>query len=136
MPDPRTGPLRQAGTIQTAAPGLIVAGLAVVGLMIVVFASVERDREGVLGSAIGAGVGLLNLAVGYVVMRWALRRDMKMALRTLVGGFFVRLVVVAGLMVVFQRTGAADPGAFGLTFLVFFFVYLGLEVFLVERSID
>ncbi len=122
--------------IHTATPGLILAGVAVVVLMIVVFASVERDKEGVLGGAIGTGVGLLNLVVGYVVMRWALRRDMKTALRTLVGGFAARLVVVAGLMVVFQRTGAADPGAFGLTFLVFFFVHLGVEVFLVERSID
>lgn len=104
-------------------------------LVVVLGASVELDKEGVLGSAIGAGLGLLNLAVGCLVMRWALRRDMKTALRTLVGGFFARLVVVAGLMVLFRRTGVADP-AVAITFLVFFFVYLGLEVLLVERSLD
>ena len=38
-------------------------------------------------------------------------------------------------MVVFRRTGAADPAAFALTFLVFFFVYLGVEMILVERSL-
>jgi hypothetical protein len=45
-------------------------------------------------------------------------------------------VVVAVLTVFFQRTGAADPAAFALTFLTFFFVYVGLEVLLVERSLD
>jgi hypothetical protein len=44
--------------------------------------------------------------------------------------------VLASLMVVFQRTGAADPAAFALTFLVFFFVFLAVEVLLVERSLD
>jgi threonine/homoserine/homoserine lactone efflux protein len=88
------------------------------------------------GTVIGAGLGLLNLALGYLVMRRALRQGMKAALMTVVGGMIARLVVVAGLMVLFQRTGAADPAAFALTFLVFFFVYLGLEVLLEERSLD
>jgi hypothetical protein len=61
---------------------------------------------------------------------------MKQALMTVVGGMIARLVVVAGLMVLFQRTGAADPAAFALTFLAFFFVYLGVEVLLVERPLD
>ena len=120
---------------RTATPALIMAGTFVVILMIVLFASVELDSEGVLGVVIGAAIGLLNLTVGYVLTRWALRREMKTALRTVVGGFIARLTVVAGLMILFQRTAIADPTAFALTFLVFFFVYLGLEVFLVERSL-
>jgi hypothetical protein len=39
-------------------------------------------------------------------------------------------------MVAFQRTGAANPVAFALTFLVFFFAYLAVEVILVERSLN
>ena len=120
---------------RTATPALIMAGTFVVILMIVLFASVELDSEGVLGVVIGAAIGLLNLTVGYVLTRWALRREMKTALRTVVGGFIARLTVVAGLMILFQRTAIADPTAFALTFLVFFFFYLGLEVFLVERSL-
>jgi hypothetical protein len=61
---------------------------------------------------------------------------MKRALTTVAAGMIVRLLLVAGLMILFQRTGAADPAAFALTFLVFFFVYLGVEVLLVERSLD
>jgi len=78
----------------------------------------------------------VNLGVGYVVTRRSLRHGMKSAMATLAGGFVARLFVVAGMMLLFRRTGAVDPAAFALTFLVFFFVYVGVEVLLVERSID
>jgi len=114
---------------------VMVAGFAAV-VLIALVAFIKLDQSGVLGTVIGAGLGLLNLAVGYVVTRRALGHGMKSALATLAGGFIARLFVLVGLMVLFQRTGAADPAAFGLTFLVFFFVFLGVEVVLVERSID
>jgi hypothetical protein len=117
-------------------------GLAAVGgfiaLLVVVSASViDLSRPaGLRGAAIGAGLGLLNLLAGYFVTKRALRHGMKSAMRTLLTGFFLRLVTVAALIVVFQRTAAVDAVAFALSFLVFFFVYLGLEVLLVERSLN
>jgi hypothetical protein len=124
------------GVTHTATPGLILAGVFVVVLAVVLVATVELDKKSVRGTLIGVALGLVNLAVGYVVMRRALRNSLKTGLKTVVGGMIARLLVVAGLMILFQRTGAADPAAFALTFLVFFFVHLGLEVFLVERSLD
>jgi len=116
------------------------AGLAMVGGLIVLLvaasaAFIELDGDGLLGAGIGAGLGLLNLAVGYLLTRRSLRRGMKSALRTLLGGFFARLLAVVGLTLAFQRTEAVDAVAFALTFLVFFFAYLGLEVLLVERTL-
>jgi hypothetical protein len=117
------------------------AGLAAVGGFIVLLvaasaAFIDLDAEGLRGTAIGAGLGILNLALGYFLTRRALRQGMKSAMRTLLSGFFLRLVVVAGLTLVFQRTASVDAVAFALTFMVFFFVYLGLEVMLVERSLN
>ena len=121
---------------RTATSGVIMAGSFVALLLIVAIAFIDLDRDGVTGAVIGAALGLVNLAVGYAVTRRTLRSGMKSAMATLAGGFIARLFVVVGLMVLFQRTGAADPAAFALTFLVFFFVYLAVEVFLVERSYD
>src|SRR5919106_2317362 len=119
---------------RTSQQGLVMVG-AFVGLLVVAaLAFVEMDGEGVRGMLIGAGLGLLNLAVGYVVTRRTLRNGMKSAMATLAGGFIARLFVVVGLMLLFRRTGSVDPAAFALTFLVFFFAYLGLEMLLVERS--
>jgi hypothetical protein len=117
------------------------AGLAAVGGFIVLLvaasaAFIDPDAEGLRGTAIGAGLGILNLALGYFLTRRALRQGMKSAMRTLLSGFFLRLVAVAGLTLVFQRTASVDPVAFALTFMVFFFVYLAVEVLLVERSLN
>ena len=121
---------------RTATPVLVMVGAFTVLLMVVLVAIVDLDREGMRGTAIGAGLGLTNLFVGYLVIRRTLRRGIKAAMATVAGGFIARLLVVAVLTILFQRTGAADPAAFALTFLAFFFVYVGVEVLLVERSLD
>ncbi|MGH8972517.1 MAG: hypothetical protein ACRD0C_04870 [Acidimicrobiia bacterium] len=120
---------------RTGTQGLIMVGGFVGLLMVASLAFVELDGDGVRGALIGAGLGLVNLGVGYVLTRRTLRQGMKAAMNTLMGGFIVRLVVVVGLMLFFRRTGSVDPAAFALTFLVFFFVYLGLEMILVDRSV-
>ena len=121
---------------RTTTAGLIAVGGFLVLLVVASAAFIHLDAEGLRGTAIGVGLGLLNFAVGYMVTRRALRQGMKSALRTLLAGFLVRLLAVAGLMVVLHRTKLADPAAFGLTFMFFFFVYMGLEVLLVERSLN
>ena len=121
---------------RTTTAGLAATGGFILLLVAASAAFIDLDAEGLAGTAIGAGLGILNLVVGYLVTRRALRRGMKSAMRTLLGGFFLRLVTVVGLTMVFQRTAAVDPVAFALTFMVFFFVYLGVEVVLVERSLN
>ena len=119
---------------RTASQGLVMVGLFVVLILVAGLSFVDLDGDGMRGVAIGAGLGLVNLAVGYVVTRRSLRLGMKSAMATVAGGAVARLFVVAGLMVVFQRTGAADPAAFALTFLAFFFVFVAIEMLLVEGS--
>ncbi|HEX6382284.1 MAG TPA: ATP synthase subunit I [Acidimicrobiia bacterium] len=119
---------------RTASQGLLMVG-AFIGLLVVAaLAFIEFDGDGARGAAVGAALGLLNLFVGYLVTKRSLRTGMKSAMVTLAGGFLARLFVVAGLMLLFRRTESIDPAAFALTFMVFFFAYLGLEMVLVERS--
>jgi hypothetical protein len=119
---------------RTATQGLVMVGGFIGLLVVVALAFVKPDGNGARGALVGAGLGLLNLAVGYLLTRRSLRHGMQSAMATLVGGFLTRLLVLVGLMLLFRRTGSVDPAAFALTFLVFFFVYLGVEMILVERS--
>lgn len=120
---------------RTASQGLLMVGAFIGLLVLVAVAFVKPTADAGRGAVIGTVVGLVNLGVGYVVTRRSLRHGMKSAMATLAGGFLARLFVVVGLMLVFRRTGSVDPAAFALTFLVFFFAYLGLEMVLVERSL-
>ncbi len=121
---------------RNAATAVVMVGAFVVLLVVVSVGFIRLDPPGVRGTVIGAGLGLVNLLVGWLVTRHALRHGMKSAMTTLAGGFLARLFVVVVLILLFRRTGAADPTAFALTFLVFFFAYLGVEVVLVERTLD
>ena len=120
---------------RTASQGLIMVGGFIGILLVAALTFVKPDQGGARGAAIGAGLGLVNLGVGYLMTRRALRQGMKSAMTTLAGGFIARLVVVVSLMLLFRRTDSIDPAAFALTFLVFFFAYLGVEMILVERSL-
>ena len=119
---------------RTASQGLVMVGGFIALLVVAALAFVKPDGDGARGAAIGAGLGIVNLGAGYLVTRRSLRHGMKSAMATLVGGFLTRLLVVVGLMLLFRRTGSVDPAAFALTFMVFFFVYLGVEMILVDRS--
>jgi hypothetical protein len=121
---------------RTATQGLVMIGAFVALLLVTAAAFVKFDGHGLLGTAVGAGLGLLNLALGLLATRRSLRLKMNSAVATVAGGFIVRLFAVVLLMVIFQRTEAVDPAAFGLTFLVFFFVYLGVELLMIERSLS
>jgi ATP synthase I chain len=121
---------------RTTSQGLLCVGGFVALLLIAAGVFMKFDPDGVRGIAIGAGLGLANLALGYLVTRRALQHGMKSAMATLAGGFLARLFAVVFLMLVFRRTGSVDPAAFALTFLVFFFLYLGVELLLVERSLS
>ena len=115
-------------------------GYAMVAGMVLLLAGafvylVRFDRPGLVGAGIGAGLGLLNLGAGYLVTSRALRRGMNSALLTLLGGFFARLVVLVAGTLWFQNVAWASELAFALAFMVFFFVYVGLEIALVERAL-
>ena len=120
---------------RTATQGLLMVGAFTGLLLVAALVFIEPDGDGARGAGIGAGLGFVNLGVGYLVTRRSLRHGMKSAMATLAGGFLARLFVVVGLMLVFRRTESIDPAAFALTFLVFFFAYLALEMLMVERSL-
>jgi hypothetical protein len=119
---------------RTASQGLVMVGGFIGLLVVVALAFVEPNGDGARGFAIGAAFGIANLGLGSIVTRRSLRHGMKSAMTMLAGGFIARLVVVVGMMLLLRRTGSADPAAFALTFLVFFFAYLGVEMILVDRS--
>ena len=73
------GQIDQEGMTRTATQGLVLVGGFIALLVVTSVAVIKLDREGVRGTVIGAGLGLVNLAVGALVMRRVLRRGMKSA---------------------------------------------------------
>jgi len=117
---------------------VLIAMTLGVALMVVggVAYFVDLDSAGLLGAGIGAALGLLNLAVGYRMTSRAVTLGLNPALRILVGGFFVRLVLLAGLLLWFHSIPSIDEVAFALLFMLFFFVLVALEIVIVEKHLQ
>ena len=102
--------------------------------MALVFA-VDFDGPGLAGIGIGAALGALNLALGLWLTARALRKGGKTVLRVMMGGFLIRFVTLAVLIVLFHSMEGVSEIGFGITFMIFFMVFMGLEVRLVEKSL-
>jgi zinc transporter ZupT len=97
-------------------------------------AFVKFDSAGGRGVMIGVALGLVNFVAGLLLTRRSLQSGgMKAATATLAGGFGARLAVLVTLFLVFRNSSTVSASAFGLTFVAFFFVYLAVEIVMVER---
>lgn len=93
------------------------------------------DQPSWIGVAVGAFLGGVNLALGYVVTGRALKSSPAAALRAVVGGFLVRLVAIVGFLLFFRTQEWIDVVTFALAFMAFFCAFLVLEVQMVQRSL-
>ena len=94
----------------------VSVGLALVAGMVLLLAAMcvlvlDFDRAGWTGAAIGAGLGLVNFAAGFWVTRRSLTGGLKSAMGTLLGGFFVRMVLLVVLVFLFHKTEAVSEAA-------------------------
>lgn len=86
------------------------------------------------GVVIGGALGVVNLLVGSLVTRRVLHKGIDAVMANIAGGFGLRLVLLVVLFLVFRATAAVSAPAFGLTFVGFVFVYLAVEIFMVQHS--
>jgi len=95
----------------------------------------KLDGPGLAGAGAGAGLGLINLGVGSRLTARALRQGLRSVMGLVLGGMIVRLLLLCGLVLLFHFVDAVNEVAFALSFMVLFFVYVGVEVLLVERTL-
>ena len=114
--------------------GLVLVGGFLVLVAATTAAFVSFNSAAARGIAIGVGLGVLNLVVGSLLTRRSLRKEgMTAAMANLAGGFGVRLVLLVTLFLVFRNSSTVSATAFALTFVAFFFVYVAVEILMVER---
>jgi hypothetical protein len=121
----------------TSSRALVLAGmmgaLLVVALVVVLLVR-GLDGPALAGLGIGGALGAVNLAAGGLLLAFTLRRRPKAALAVSLGGFFVRLGVLLGLTYGFSTVEAVDEITFAVSFVVFFFLFLVVEIGIVSRA--
>ncbi|MCB9932848.1 MAG: hypothetical protein H6841_05425 [Planctomycetes bacterium] len=90
-----------------------------------------------LGAAIGFGASLVLMLLNEVTTRLALKEQSKTAaMGHILGGFLLRIVVLAAGFLALAFTGFANPAAFALAFLGGVLLMLGVQVFRTARGIQ
>jgi hypothetical protein len=116
-----------------------IASLAVLALAGLVLAGryVGFDAQMWLGIGAGGALGALTMGLSLLSLRKALKQlEKAAALGQVLGGFFLRMVLVVAGTLVFAWTGWASPIGFALSFLMTVFLYLSIEVHLVQKALD
>ena len=116
--------------------GYITVGFLAIALVSAMIWAVEFDQAGIVGTGIGALLGVVNLVLGLRITSRAMQRgDSKALMSTITSGFLIRFFVLAIFIVAFHFTEPVNEVAFALTFLIFFMLFMCLEVRLVEKSL-
>ncbi len=115
--------------------GIFVLGAIIVLLVIVMLTQYELAGPTWAGIGMGAALGTLNLFIGTALTGRALKRSNQAVLRTMLGGFFIRLLALAGLIFAFHKLSWIDETAFALAFMVFFCLFLAVEIRIIDRSL-
>jgi hypothetical protein len=122
--------------VKSSTVGVLVLGAVLVLIVATFLREMTLDRPTIIGVLLGAGLGALNIVLGYAATSRALRKGTATALRTVLGGFFVRLVTLVALLLYFHSQAWVNEIAFALSFMVFFLVFLAIEVRMVQRSLN
>ena len=115
--------------------GFVAMGVFILILGAALVYVVDFDGKGLAGIGFGAALGITNLVLGLWLTSRALRQGGKAVLRTMMGGFIARFVSLAALIIVFHGVDSVDEVGFGITFMIFFMLFMGLEIRLVEKSL-
>ncbi len=104
------------------------------GLLVLVVIGRGGSSASLWGVGWGAIVGGVNIALGGWLLAWTLKNRPQKAIQVSVGGFFVRLVALLGLTYAFWKMDGVDEMSFAVSFVIFFFAFLFVEIALLERA--
>jgi hypothetical protein len=90
-------------------------------------------RDAVAMMSIGAGLSLLTVLGGYACVRLALRGPDRYAVKLVVGGFVIRLVLLVAAVVGLVALTGLDPARFVLWVVTFYFALVMAEAWILAR---
>jgi hypothetical protein len=115
-------------------PTTLVLLTAALAVLAGVPAGLLGGAEGVTMMGIGAGLSLAIVLGGYGCVRLAFRGSDRYAVKLVVGGFIIRLVLLGLAMAAVVNLTALDPARFVLWLVTFYFTLVMAEAWILARA--
>lgn len=82
----------------------------------------------------GAGIAAFNGVGTLLVVRWSMDKGNAAFMMAILGGMFVRLLLIGGASILVLKFAGVDPVWYLASLVVLFLVFLGLEILMVLRA--
>ena len=116
--------------------GVILFAGAILVIAVAYLLTTPLDGPLLVGVLFGAALGGFNILVSYMGITRALSKGQTAVVGMMLGGFFARLTVLVLLVLYFQTQPWVNEVAFAVSFMVFFCVFMAIEIHLVQRSLN
>ena len=121
------------------APYMIAAGLVLLlGVSVFLLSSIESEPAHMwIGVGTGAIMGVMLMAIGwFTTLKGVNATTKKNAISHMVGGFFLRFVILVVGIFALAFTGWGHPAGFALAFLLAVMSYLGIRTLKVLKDLQ
>ena len=113
--------------------------LIVLAVAVVVCAyplSVYGSREMMVAAAGGAVLTTINVLLGYAAIEYAYGKSMTVFMKYVLGGMGLRMMFMAAVVVMFIKVWNYDVAALMTSMVVFYVVFLTLEILYIQKKIQ
>jgi hypothetical protein len=115
---------------------MLFAGLTLIALCAILLISyMGVDAQMWRGISAGAAAGLALMSLGWFTTLKGLKaKDTTSAMGHMLGGFFLRLVILVSGLLALALTGWGDPAGFAIAFMMTVLVYLAMQILLALKD--
>lgn len=103
-------------------------------LFVLVYLLIEDNKTFEIIS--GYFVSLIIFILGFLSIIWALKKSLKIFMATILGGIFVRFVLIAIALFLFMKYTLFDIVYFVLSFFVFYIIYQFYEIRFINMKLS
>ena len=112
--------------------GISIVVLFLILVLIFLIAGVNKFLEIIFGY----GVSLIIFILGFLSIIWAFGKPLKIFMATVLGGMFVRFVMIAIALFLFMKYTGLDILYFILSFFIFYIIYQFYEIRFINMKLS
>ncbi len=113
--------------------GVLIAAAILIPIGLIL-SGIFGGGKGLAGAAVGFGIAVLHSVLAIWILKYALKKPPSLMPAILMASYFVRLVLIVGVLIGFYYVKSVDIVALVACFGSLYLVQIALEVFLAWRS--
>ncbi len=107
--------------------------IVLVILLVVIYFTLSREMS--LAIIISALLAFLLFVASLIYFRWVAHKSIHRVAKSVMLSFVIKLVFLGAALYLINRSGIGNPIVFGVSFIVFFMVFLNIEIFLIYKKL-